>query len=64
MNDFWNNVSRYPRFFISSVVGLIFVILTPIRNLFKIRKFKFILPIIFILLITIIYNVVLEMTGL
>lgn len=64
MNDFWNNVSRYPRFFISSVVGSIFVILTPIRNLFKIRKFKFILPIIFILLTAIIYNVVLEMTGL
>jgi hypothetical protein len=23
MNDFWNNISRYPRFFISSLAGLI-----------------------------------------
>ena len=45
MNDFWNNISRYPRFFISSLVGLILVILTPFRNLFKIKKFRFILPV-------------------
>jgi hypothetical protein len=42
MNDFWNNISRYPRFFISSLIGLILVILTPFRNLFKIKKFRFI----------------------
>jgi hypothetical protein len=48
MNDFWNNISRYPRFFISSLAGLILVILTPFRNLFKIKKFRFILPIIFL----------------
>jgi hypothetical protein len=35
MNDFWNNISRYPRFFISSLAGLILVILTPFRNLLK-----------------------------
>ena len=43
MNDFWNNVSRYPRFFISSLAGLILIILTPFRNLFKIKKLRFIL---------------------
>jgi hypothetical protein len=47
MNDFWNNISRYPRFFISSLAGLILVILTPFRNLFKIKKFRFIVPIFF-----------------
>jgi hypothetical protein len=35
MNDFWTNILRYPRFFISSLVGLLLVILTPFRNLFK-----------------------------
>jgi hypothetical protein len=45
MNDFWNNISRYPRFFISSLAGLILVILTPFKNLFKIKKFRIFLPI-------------------
>ena len=40
MNDFWNNISRYPRFFISSLIGLVLVILAPIRNLFKIPRFR------------------------
>jgi hypothetical protein len=26
---FWNNISRYPRFFISSLVGSVLVILAP-----------------------------------
>ena len=43
MNDFWNNISRYPRFFISSLVGLILVILAPFKNLFKIPKFRILL---------------------
>jgi len=43
MNDFWNNISRYPRFFISSVTGLILVIITPFKNLFKIPRLRFFL---------------------
>jgi hypothetical protein len=35
MNDFWTNILRYPRFFVSSLIGLLLVILTPFRNLFK-----------------------------
>ena len=35
MNDFWTNILRYPRFFISSLIGLLLVIITPFRNLFK-----------------------------
>ena len=64
MNDFWNNISRYPRFFISSLVGLILVILAPLRNLFKIKKFRFILPIIFIAFISILYKTLTAMIGL
>ena len=45
MNDFWNNISRYPRFFISSVAGLILVILSPFRNLFKVPKLRLVFSI-------------------
>ena len=64
MNDFWNNISRYPRFFISSVVGLILVILVPFKNLLKIKKFRFILPLILIGFIVVLYGILKEMTGL
>ena len=64
MNDFWNNISRYPRFFISSLAGLIFVILTPFQNLFKIKKFRIVLIIFFLLLIIILYNIIVNMIGL
>ena len=43
MNDFWTNILRYPRFFISSLIGLILVILTPFRNLFKNSKSRILL---------------------
>ena len=43
MNDFWNNILRYPRFFISSVYGSILVILTPFINLIKTPKSRVLL---------------------
>ena len=62
MNDFWTNISRYPRFFISSLAGLILIILTPFKNLFKTPKLRFVLisGIIgfLVLLFTIIQNMV------
>jgi hypothetical protein len=64
MNNFWNNVVRYPRFFISSVAGLIIVILTPFKNLFKIRKLRIFLVIFFLLFIAILYSVIINMTAL
>jgi len=64
MNDFWNNISRYPRFFISSLAGLILIILTPFQNLFKIKKFRFVLFIFFLLFIIILYNIIVNMIGL
>ena len=63
MNDFWNNIYRYPRFFVSSLIGLILVILTPVRNLLKIKKFRFILPIDLVLLIGVLSKVLISMTG-
>jgi len=64
MNDFWNNISRYPRFFISSLIGLSLIILTPIRNLLKIKKFRFIIPILLLLFILVLYFIIFNMTGL
>ena len=64
MNDFWNNISRYPRFFISSVVGLILVILAPFKNLFKIRRFSIFVPIVVVLFVGILYTIIRNMTGL
>jgi Protein of unknown function (DUF751) len=64
MSDFWTNLSRYPRFFISSMAGLILVILTPFRNLFKIKKFRILVPILLILFLIILYLILTSMTGL
>lgn len=35
MANFWENIARYPKFFISSVIGLIIIIVSPIRKLNK-----------------------------
>lgn len=64
MNEFWNNISRYPRFFISSLAGLILVILAPFRNLFKIKSFRLVLPIIFIAFVVILSKILSSMAGL
>lgn len=64
MNDFWNNISRYPRFFISSLIGLILIIIAPFRNLFKIPRLRFVglfgILVIFVLL----YIILQKMVGL
>jgi hypothetical protein len=64
MNDFWNNISRYPRFFISSLAGLILIILAPFKNLFKIPKFRIVLIMSFVLFIILLYSTIANMTGL
>ncbi len=33
MPDFWENVLRFPRFFVSSILGLLLTILGPFFNL-------------------------------
>jgi hypothetical protein len=64
MNDFWNNISRYPRFFISSLVGLILVILAPFKNLFKIKKFRLLIILSLSLFIIVLYTIIRNMVGL
>ena len=64
MSDFWNNISRYPRFFISSLAGLILVILAPFKNLFKVPKFRIFLILSFLGIILLLYIVIRSMVGL
>jgi Protein of unknown function (DUF751) len=64
MNEFWNNVSRYPRFFISSLAGLILVILAPFKNFFKIKKLRIFVIVGFLVFLVILYTIISNMVGL
>ena len=64
MSDFWNNISRYPRFFISSMVGLVLVILAPLKNLLKVPKLRIILIFSFVVFIMSLYFIIKNMAGL
>jgi hypothetical protein len=63
MNNFWTNVLRYPRFFISSLFGLILVILTPFKNLLKNTKSRTFLIIFLILFFISLYTILINMLG-
>jgi hypothetical protein len=64
MNDFWNNISRYPRFFISSLIGLILIIVAPFRNLFKIPRLRVIGIIGLVVVFGLLYIILQKMVGL
>nr|YP_009093453.1 hypothetical protein Ycf33 [Conticribra weissflogii]AIR76126.1 hypothetical protein Ycf33 [Conticribra weissflogii] len=64
MNNFWTNIVRYPRFFISSMIGLILIILTPFRNLFKTPKLRWFLIFLSLIFILSLYVIILNMVGL
>jgi len=64
MNEFWTNILRYPRFFISSVIGLILIILTPFRTLLKTPKLRIVLIFLLLLLVISLYNIIINMIGL
>lgn len=63
MSDFWKNISRYPRFFISSVIGLILIILAPLKSLFQVQKLRIVLLIFLVTLPILLYLVLRTMTG-
>ena len=64
MNDFWNNISRYPRFFISSLIGLILVILAPFQNLFKVPTLRVLLLLSFVVFTAFFYLILKNMAAL
>ena len=64
MNNFWENVFRYPRFFISSLIGLILVIISPLKNLLKVPKSRFIIILVLLGFLTLLYLTIKAMVGL
>ena len=64
MNDFWTNILRYPRFFISSLIGLLLVIITPFRNLFKNPQSRIFLLIFVLIFLLALYSILKSMVGL
>ena len=63
MSDFWNNVSRYPRFFVSSVIGTALIIITPLRNLFKVPKLRIFLIFLIFGIFGLLYLILKNMVG-
>lgn len=51
--NFWNNIMRYPRFFISSMIGLFLVIITSLLKIFKDIPDKKVLFVLFLLVFVI-----------
>ena len=35
MNNFWENIARYPRFFISAMLGLVLILISPFQKLLR-----------------------------
>ncbi len=64
MNNFWTNITRYPRFFISSMIGLILIILTPFKNLFKTPKLRWFIILFSVVFIISLYLIIRNMVGL
>ena len=64
MNNFWINIVRYPRFFVSSLLGLILIILKPFKNLFKIPKLRWFVILFSLIFIVSLYLVIQKMIGL
>lgn len=64
MNDFWDNILRYPRFFISSFTGLILIILTPFKNFLKTSKSRLFLILFLLLFFLSLYSILKSMTSL
>lgn len=62
--NFWNNIMRYPRFFISSMIGLFLVIITSLLKIFKDIPDKKVLFVLFLLLFVILMFIVSLMLNL
>lgn len=64
MDNFLKNILRYPRFFISSVLGLILVILSPFKNLIKTTKSRIFLTLFIIFFFIVLQNILKNMLSL
>ena len=64
MNNFLENILRYPRFFVSSMAGLILVLLSPLKNLLKTTKSRLILLVFLLTFFVSLYFIIKNMVGL
>nr|YP_010277183.1 Ycf33 [Thalassionema nitzschioides]UHY40706.1 Ycf33 [Thalassionema nitzschioides] len=63
MENFWKNIIRYPRFFLTSLAGLLLIITSPFRNLFKIPKLRIFAILLIFFVIFNIFLIIRKMTG-
>jgi hypothetical protein len=61
--NFWDNLIRYPKFFISSMIGLVLVLITPIIRLSKEIPNKKLLFLFFIVSLIILFWVLNKMIN-
>nr|QNO36061.1 Ycf33 [Sargassum hemiphyllum var. chinense]QPZ94234.1 hypothetical protein Ycf33 [Sargassum hemiphyllum var. chinense] len=59
---FWNNLLRYPRFFISSMFGLILILLSPFIN--QSKKFNRKVIFFFLSIIIVLFYILKQMVSL
>jgi hypothetical protein len=64
MNNFWENILRYPRFFISSLAGLILVLLSPLKNFLRTTKSRIFLSLFIISFFISLFIILKSMVGL
>ena len=64
MNDFWTNIIRYPRFFITSLLGLILIIIKPFIKVLKTSKLSIFFIIFILILIISLYNILINILNL
>jgi hypothetical protein len=61
---FWDNLLRYPRFFISSLIGLLLLIISPIFSLSKDIPNKGLVFFFFLAIISMIFYILIQMLNL
>jgi hypothetical protein len=64
MSNFWDNVFRYPKFFITSVIGLVVVIISPFKKLSNNPNTRFLFIITCSILILFVLTVLVKMIEL
>ena len=52
MNNFWENVARYPRFLISAMLGLLLILISPFQKLLRTNTGKIIFGLAIILIVS------------
>nr|QCI07933.1 hypothetical protein [Pleonosporium borreri] len=64
MYNFWNNLDKFPRFLIATILGFFLTTFQPIFRLLKNKRLNTITLIIIITIITSLYLIIVKMLGL